>query len=114
MKYALLFCTKTSEYEAAAAMSAEEIATASAPFYEWFTEYGPRMVEGHELQTHAKATTVRFNQDHQPLVVDGPFTESGEVVGGYSIVDVEDFDEVLAMAKTWPGGAVEIRPVVER
>jgi hypothetical protein len=35
------------------------------------------------------------------------------VIGGYAEVEVADLDEALEMAKTWPGGDVEVRPVVE-
>jgi hypothetical protein len=34
------------------------------------------------------------------------------VIGGYVEVEVPDLDEALRMAKTWPAGPVEIRPVL--
>jgi hypothetical protein len=49
----------------------------------------------------------------QPVVVDGPFLEAKEAIGGYASIDVVDLDEALRMARTWPGrGTVEIRPVM--
>ena len=45
---------------------------------------------------------------------DGPFIESKESVGGYALIEVEDLDKAIAIAKSWPGGDVEVRPVVER
>jgi hypothetical protein len=47
------------------------------------------------------------------MVTDGPFIEAKEVIGGFAVVDVADLDEALEMAKAWPGGDVEVRPVVE-
>ena len=48
------------------------------------------------------------------MVVDGPFIEAKEVIGGYAIVEVADLDEALQMAKSWPGlTSVEIRPIVD-
>ena len=52
------------------------------------------------------------------MVVDGPFSEAKENIGGFSIVDVPDLDAAIAMAKEWPslsfpGVAVEIRPIVD-
>jgi hypothetical protein len=48
-------------------------------------------------------------------VTDGPFAESKEVVGGYLQLDVETFEEAVAIAKTCPalalGGKVEVRPL---
>jgi hypothetical protein len=51
------------------------------------------------------------------FVVDGPFAESKEAIGGYFLVAVADLDEAVAIAKQCPslkhGAAVEIRPVAE-
>lgn len=48
-------------------------------------------------------------------VTDGPFAESKEVVGGYLLLNVETFDDAVAIAKTCPmlafGGKVEVRPL---
>ena len=51
-------------------------------------------------------------------MVDGPFSEAKEIVGGFSIIDVADMDAAIALTKSWPslkfpGSAVEIRPMVE-
>ena len=56
--------------------------------------------------------------DEGPVVVDGPFSEAKEVVGGFTVVEVPDLDAALAMARTWPplkfpGVSVEVRPVVD-
>ena len=60
------------------------------------------------------ATTLRKNQD-PPLVVDGPFAESKETLLGFYIIDVENLEEALDVARQLaaanPGGAYEIRPV---
>ena len=49
-------------------------------------------------------------------VSDGPFMESKEHVGGYALIQVEDLDAAIKIAKTWPGKSttVEVRPIVER
>ena len=48
-------------------------------------------------------------------ITDGPFVESKEVVGGYLLLNVETFEEAVAIAKTCPhlpfGGRVEVRPL---
>jgi hypothetical protein len=55
----------------------------------------------------------RVVKDQQ--VTDGPFIESKEVVGGYSIIEAATIDAAVAYAKTCPGGSdggsVEIRPL---
>ena len=59
------------------------------------------------------ATTVR-RVNGQMKVSDGPFIESKEHVGGYALIEVPDLDAAIAVAKSWPGSDVEVRPIVER
>lgn len=60
------------------------------------------------------ATTLRKDRE-PPIVIDGPFAETKEQLLGFYIVDAENLDEVLAIARELaeanPGGAYEIRPV---
>jgi hypothetical protein len=46
-------------------------------------------------------------------VIDGPFAETKEVLGGYYLVEAADLDAALAMAKAlpMPAGSLEVRPV---
>ena len=50
------------------------------------------------------------------LVVDGPFTETKEAVGGYLILQADSFDEAVEIARSMPtlryGISVEVRPVL--
>ena len=62
------------------------------------------------------ATTLRKNGD-EPLVIDGPFAETKEQLLGFYVVDCDDLDGALALArdlaKANPGlGSYEIRPVL--
>ncbi len=71
---------------------------------------------GAELQPVETATTVKYGESGA-VVVDGPFSEAKEVIGGFSIIDVPDMDAAIALVRTWPslslpGSAVEIRPMV--
>jgi len=45
-------------------------------------------------------------------VTEGPFIESKEHVGGFMMIEVPDLDAAIALAKSWPGGDVEVRPIV--
>src|SRR5437016_14505630 len=49
------------------------------------------------------------------FVTDGPFAESKETIGGYLVLDVETFNEAVAIAQECPGLAygirIEVRPV---
>jgi hypothetical protein len=52
------------------------------------------------------------------LLTDGPFMDAKEHVGGFLLVEADDLDGALDIAARVPaarmGGAVEVRPVVER
>jgi len=66
------------------------------------------------LMPTTTATTLR--DGHDAVVIDGPFAETKEQLGGYHLVECEDLDEALAIAKRIPtlpvGGTVEVRPLV--
>jgi hypothetical protein len=64
------------------------------------------------LQPSSSATTVRL-ENGKPQVLNGPYADSKEQLGGYFIIDVPDLDAALAWAARCPGaghGAVEVRP----
>jgi hypothetical protein len=65
------------------------------------------------LQPSSTATTVRV-ADGKPQVLDGPFADSKEQLGGYYVIDVADLDAALSWAARCPAtghGVVEIRPL---
>lgn len=84
----------------------------------WWNEQAAagRIVGGHELEPSSTATTVRIGDNGDAQVIDGPFIEGKEMVGGYGILDVEDLDAALKVASEWPvpGDVLEVRPVVQR
>jgi hypothetical protein len=77
----------------------------------------PAVIAGDQLQPVETATTVRV-ENGETLLTDGPFVEAKEHLGGYLLVDVGDIDAALEIAERIPaarmGGAVEVRPLVER
>jgi len=77
----------------------------------------PTTVGGAQLQPGATATTVRV-ENGSTLTTDGPFAETKDVLGGFFLVEADDIDAALDVAARIPaarlGGAVEVRPLVER
>jgi hypothetical protein len=70
---------------------------------------------GNRLQPTATARTVRA-RNGKPTVLDGPFAETKEVLGGYYLIDVPDLHAGLAWAARCPGaalGSIEVRPLWE-
>jgi len=74
-------------------------------------------VGGAQLQPSSTATTVRVDNG-STLTTDGPYAETKELLGGFYLIDVDDLDAALDFASKVPaarlGGAVEVRPLVER
>jgi hypothetical protein len=70
-------------------------------------------VGSNRLQPIATATTVRL-VDGKSQVLDGPYVDTKEQLGGYYMIDVPDLDSALAWGARCPGaghGIVEVRPV---
>ena len=65
------------------------------------------------LRPSSAATTVRV-ANGKPQVLDGPYVESKEQIGGYYLIDVADLDAAISWASRCPAaghGTVEVRPV---
>jgi hypothetical protein len=112
VKYALLIYGNDTEWDS---LSEDE---QKAIYGEYFAiSESPGIVGGQELQPSDTATTVRV-ADGSTLTTDGPFAETKEALGGFYLLDADNLDDAIAMAARIPaarrGGAVEVRPVVER
>ena len=73
------------------------------------------LIAADPLHKPETATTIRI-RDGQTLSTDGPFAEATEWLGGYFMVDCDDLDEALELARLCPAartGSVEVRPIVE-
>jgi hypothetical protein len=72
---------------------------------------------GVQMQSPEAATTVRV-QGGKTLITDGPFVETKEALGGYLFFEADDLDAAIDLASRIPaarlGGAIEVRPLVER
>jgi hypothetical protein len=70
---------------------------------------------GEALEPTNTATTVRV-RDGRALVTDGPFAETKEFLGGFYLLECQDLDEAIDLAKRIPAverGSIEIRPIWE-
>ncbi|MGC4191707.1 MAG: YciI family protein [Thermomicrobiales bacterium] len=77
---------------------------------------GDHWLGGGSLQPVSTATTVRKASGATPLVSDGPFAETKEVIAGFYLITAADLDEALTLAKQVPvdRGSVEVRPILYR
>jgi hypothetical protein len=71
------------------------------------------LVGSNRLRPTSEATTVRAPGGRKS-VLDGPFAETKEQLGGYYLIEVPDLDAALSWAVRCPGaqhGAIEVRPI---
>jgi hypothetical protein len=119
MKYMLLIHQGTAptprDPEAWATLSEDEQKSVYADYMA--INQTPGVTHGLEMQPPETATTVRVDNG-STLTTDGPFAEAKEAIGGYLFFESDDPEAVVALAARIPaarlGGAVEVRPVVER
>ena len=70
---------------------------------------------GQRLRPTSTAKTVRV-QNGKTQVVNGPYAETKEQLGGYFLIDAPDLDAAISWAARCPGaqfGAIEVRPIWE-
>jgi hypothetical protein len=94
----------------AGVMPSEELIAAMARYHEEMANAGV-LKGGEGLQPSAKGARVKFSRG-KPKVIDGPFTESKELIAGFSLIDVSSKEDAIEWVKRWPqldgSGEVEI------
>jgi hypothetical protein len=68
---------------------------------------------GKRLRPTSATTSVRV-RDKKAVVLDGPYSETQEQLGGFYLIDVPDLDAAIDWAKKLPAaqfGTIEVRPV---
>ena len=71
------------------------------------------LLESQQLEHGSTARTVRV-RDGRTQVVDGPFAETKEILGGYNLIEADSLDEAVKIAQEFPWigtGSIEVRPV---
>jgi len=72
-----------------------------------------RLLESQQLEGASTAKTVRIRNGKE-MIVDGPYTETKEVLGGFNLIEADSMEEALRMAAEFPWvrtGSIEVRPV---
>ena len=71
------------------------------------------LIDSQQLELTPSAKTLRV-RDNQSRILDGPFAETKEYLGGFNLIEARDHDEAVRIAKEFPWarvGSVEVRPV---
>ena len=95
-------------------LSTDELQQAMDKVMEWFEELNERgKIKGAQpLGGHGRVISGTDGR----LIVDGPFTETKEAVGGYLVLEADSFDDAVKIARANPalryGVSVEVRPIL--
>ena len=112
MKYMLLIYGNEAAMQAASKAESEQMMAAYGAYTDALQKAGV-IAGGDRLQRSTSATTVRA-ANGKTQVLDGPYAETKEQLGGYYLIDVPDLDAALSWAGRCPAashGAVEVRPI---
>lgn len=111
----LVKATKTSEAGEMPA-SFEQIASAMADYHEQLAKAGA-LLDANGLQPSSKGWRIKYSGDKR-TVIDGPFTETKELVAGYTLIQAKSRDEALEWTRRFPKPhegdcEIEVRQVFE-
>jgi len=112
MEYMLMIYSDSSRFEALPESQQAEGLAAYGAYHEALQKAGV-LRASNRLRPAPMATTVRI-QSGKTEVLNGPYAETREQLGGYFLIDVHDLDTALSWASRCPGashGVVEVRPV---
>jgi hypothetical protein len=112
----VMVMVKANEESEEGVMPSTELLSAMGKYNEELVKAGI-MLDGEGLHPSSKGVRIQFAGD-QRSVVDGPFTETKELIAGYWVWQVRDMDEAIEWAKRCPNptgaeSTLEIRPVFE-
>jgi hypothetical protein len=112
MQYLLMIYRNEAGILSATKEQAGEMLAAYAAYTEAMKKAGA-YIGGNRLQPTSTATTVRA-PNGKSSVLDGPYAETKEQLGGYYLIEAADLDAALSWAARCPGaahGAIEVRPI---
>jgi hypothetical protein len=112
MKYILLIYSNEAAMASAPEPAMNQMMAAYGAYSQAMTEAGV-IVGGERLRPSSAATTVRTTNG-KTQVLDGPYAETKEQLGGYFLIEAPDLDAALSWAERCPGaahGVIEVRPI---
>ena len=112
MKY-LILITDTEAGRAVSGADLEQWMGEIGAWYEKSAAAGRLADGGEQLDRPDRARTIRSTG-----VTDGPYIESKEALGAFSVLEADSIDEAVELARTWPGVdrgwvTIEVRPVMQ-
>ncbi len=112
MKYMLMIFSNEKAYAAMTPADGAAQHAAYGAYTQALVQAGV-MAGGERLKPTTTATTVRVKAG-KTEVLDGPYADTKEQLGGYYLIEAPDLDQAIAWAARCPGashGTIEVRPI---
>src|SRR3974390_3138405 len=112
MNYLLLIYSKEADLAALSDSDRNKLSNEYMEFTKSIVQAG-HFKAGDRLRPASTASTVRV-RDGKTAIIDGPFAETREQLGGYYLIEAKNLDEATGIAARVPGarhGSIEVRPV---
>jgi hypothetical protein len=113
-----MIIVKANKDSEAGVMPGEKLIAAMAGYHEELAKAGA-LLDATGLQPTSKGARIKYSGGKR-TVVDGPFTESKEIIAGYTVIQVKTREEAMEWAKRYPNPAgegkdaeIEIRQLFE-
>jgi len=103
-----MIIVKANKDSEAGVMPEEKLIAEMATFHEELAKSGA-LVDASGLQASAKGWRVKY-EGNKRTVVDGPFTETKELIAGYTIIQTKTREEALALSRRFPNPAGQGKP----
>jgi hypothetical protein len=110
-----LFLYRNEYSSALQAASPEQMQSTMQKWMTWMKQLGEQghiKDGGHPLEPSGKMV-----KGKQKTVTDGPYVESKDIIGGYTLIEARDIDEAVKVSLGCPifetGGGVEVRPIMK-
>lgn len=103
-----MIIVKATRESEAGVMPTQDLFDEMADYHEELANAGA-LVDGSGLQASSKGWRIKYDGDKR-TVVDGPFTETKELIAGYTIIQVESREEALEWTKRFPNPAGRGKP----
>ena len=95
-----LIIRKADQQTEAGVMPSQELLTAMMKYNDEMAKAGV-LLQGEGLQASSKGARVKFSGG-RPTVTDGPFTETKELIAGFTMIQVRSKAEAIEWVKRWP------------
>lgn len=117
MRFMIL--VKASPESEASVLPGEQMLAVMGAYHEELSRAGV-LLDGLGLKASAQGWRMHYGSGGQRTVVDGPFTETKELIAGYTLIQVRSREEAMEWARRFPNprgeclaAEIEVRPVFE-